>query len=56
VPPNLNLDDPDPECDVALAGAEPAAMDSALAMKNSFGFGGGNGVLVLRRSDPEEME
>lgn len=51
VPPNLNLDNPDPECDVTLAGSEPAAMDAPLAMKNSFGFGGGNGVLVLRRNE-----
>ncbi|MEE8523396.1 MAG: beta-ketoacyl-[acyl-carrier-protein] synthase family protein [Thermoanaerobaculia bacterium] len=54
VPPNLNLETRDPECDVTLAGSEPAPMDAPLAMKNSFGFGGGNGVLVLRRSDPEE--
>ena len=51
VPPNLNLECPDPECDVALAGREPSPLSSPLAMKNSFGFGGGNGVLVLRRSE-----
>ncbi len=51
VPPNLNLDTPDPECDVKLVGDEPMALDSALAMKNSFGFGGGNGVLVLARTE-----
>ena len=49
LPPNLNLDDPDPECRVGLVGGEPEACDTEYAMKNSFGFGGGNGVLVLRR-------
>ncbi len=49
VPPNLNLDHPDPACKVSLVGHEPRSIDSPLAMKNSFGFGGGNGVLVVRR-------
>lgn len=51
VPPNLNLERPDPECQVQLAGNEPREIESPLAMKNSFGFGGGNGVLVLRRAE-----
>jgi 3-oxoacyl-(acyl-carrier-protein) synthase len=49
LPPNLNLERPDPACEVHLVGGEPQRLDSGLAMKNSFGFGGGNGVLVLRR-------
>lgn len=48
-PPNLNLDRPDPECDVRLVGSEPLPLAAGPAMKNSFGFGGGNGVLVLGR-------
>jgi len=51
-PANLNLDNPDPECDVCLIGDQSISLDSGIAMKNSFGFGGGNGVLVLGR--PEE--
>ncbi len=51
MPPNLNLERPDPECRVQLVGCEPVEIESPLAMKNSFGFGGGNGVLVLRRAD-----
>jgi 3-oxoacyl-(acyl-carrier-protein) synthase len=50
VPPNLNLDNPDPECRVRLVGSEPMELTAELAMKNSFGFGGGNGVLIFRRS------
>lgn len=49
-PPNRNLATPDPECDVTLVRGEAITVDRPLAMKNSFGFGGGNGVLVLRRS------
>lgn len=48
-PGNLNLDHPDPACPVHLIGAAPRALASDLALKNSFGFGGGNAVLVLRR-------
>ena len=47
---NLNLDTPDPACDVRLIGGEPLAIDATVAMKNSFGFGGGNGVLILGRA------
>jgi 3-oxoacyl-[acyl-carrier-protein] synthase II len=49
VPPNLNLERPDPKCEVQLVGSEAQPLCSGFAMKNSFGFGGGNGVLVLRR-------
>ncbi len=47
LPPNLNLDTPDPECNVRLVGSEPERLERPLVMKNSFGFGGSNGVLVL---------
>ena len=50
-PPNLNLERPDPECALTLVGSEPRPVDSPWAMKNSFGFGGGNGVLILRRCE-----
>jgi 3-oxoacyl-[acyl-carrier-protein] synthase II len=50
VPANLNLDTPDPACNVRLVGRESMAIDPKVAMKNSFGFGGGNGVLILGRA------
>ena len=49
IPANLNLDDPDPECAVNLMGSEPCRLDRPVVLKNSFGFGGNNAVLVLRR-------
>lgn len=48
-PANLNLNDPDPECPLALIGDQPQSLSNGLAMKNSFGFGGGNGVLIFGR-------
>lgn len=50
-PPNFNLHHPDPECDVRLIGREPEPIATGIAIKNSFGFGGGNAVLVLGRPD-----
>lgn len=49
VPPNLNLDRPDPDCRLRLVGGRAEAIESPIAMKNSFGFGGGNAVLILKR-------
>jgi 3-oxoacyl-[acyl-carrier-protein] synthase II len=51
VPPNLNLDNPDPACNLNFVGNAAMAIASPIAMKNSFGFGGDNAVLVLRRWD-----
>ncbi|MDE2978636.1 MAG: beta-ketoacyl synthase N-terminal-like domain-containing protein, partial [Acidobacteriota bacterium] len=47
LPSNLNLENPDPECRVRLVGGVPEPLERPLVMKNSFGFGGSNGVLVL---------
>jgi 3-oxoacyl-[acyl-carrier-protein] synthase II len=46
-PPNLNLDHPDPECHINLVNHTPVPIKKGPAMKNSFGFGGGNGVLII---------
>jgi 3-oxoacyl-[acyl-carrier-protein] synthase II len=49
IPPTINLDRPAPECDLDYVPhvARPAKVDTALT--NSFGFGGHNSVLILRR-------
>ncbi len=49
VPPNLNLDNPDPACNLTLVGEYGMEVSSPVAMKNSFGFGGNNAVLIVRR-------
>jgi len=52
VPPNLNLETPDPECNLRLVGAAALDLPASVVMKNSFGFGGSNAVLILRRWEP----
>ena len=48
VPANLNLEHPDPACRIHPVGDRSMDLDCTYAMKNSFGFGGGNGVLILK--------
>jgi len=49
IPPTINLDNPDPECDLDYVPhtARQACLD--VVMSNSFGFGGTNGTLIFRR-------
>ncbi|MBN2492167.1 MAG: beta-ketoacyl-[acyl-carrier-protein] synthase family protein [Planctomycetes bacterium] len=49
VPGNRNLHHPDPQCAIRLVGRAPEAVSARVAIKNSFGFGGHNAVLVLGR-------
>ncbi len=48
-PPTINLQNPDPECDLDYCANEARSMKIDVALKNSFGFGGTNGTLVVRR-------
>ena len=50
IPPTINLDDPDPECDLDYVPhtARPAPLRAVLS--NSFGFGGHNACLVIGRA------
>jgi 3-oxoacyl-[acyl-carrier-protein] synthase II len=47
VPPTINLETPDPECDLDYVPNVERPMDVNIAVSNSFGFGGSNGVIVL---------
>ncbi len=48
-PPTINLDNPDSECDLDYCANTARSMSIDIALKNSFGFGGTNGTLVIRR-------
>ena len=48
-PPTINIFNQDPECDLDYCANEARQMKIDVAMKNSFGFGGTNGTLVISR-------
>lgn len=50
IPPTINLDDPDPRCDLDYVPGEARQAKLEVALSNSFGFGGTNGTLVFRRA------
>jgi 3-oxoacyl-[acyl-carrier-protein] synthase II len=50
-PPTINLDNPSEGCDLDYVAHTAREMDINIALSNSFGFGGTNGTIILKRFD-----
>jgi 3-oxoacyl-[acyl-carrier-protein] synthase II len=51
IPPTINLDNQDPECDLDCVPHTARKADVRYALSNSFGFGGTNGALLMKRHE-----
>lgn len=50
IPPTINLDNPDPECDLDYTPNKAASRDLEYVLSNSFAFGGQNAALLFKRA------
>ncbi|HBX22387.1 MAG TPA: beta-ketoacyl-[acyl-carrier-protein] synthase II [Desulfotomaculum sp.] len=53
IPPTINMEEPDPECDLDYVPNKARQTKVDIALTNSFGFGGHNATLVFERFSPE---
>ncbi len=54
--PTINYEYPDPECDLDYVPNEPRRADVKIALSNSFGFGGHNATIILRKFEEDSEE
>ena len=50
LPPTINYETPDPDCDLDYVANESRPADIGVALSNSFGFGGTNACILLRKA------
>ncbi len=51
IPPTINYENKDPDCDLNYVPNHAIKKDLSIVMSNSFGFGGTNGVLIFKKID-----
>ncbi len=49
IPPTINYENPDPKCDLFYVPNTAIERNVSISMSNSFGFGGHNATLVIRK-------
>ncbi|MGV2644770.1 beta-ketoacyl-[acyl-carrier-protein] synthase II, partial [Clostridium perfringens] len=49
IAPTINLEDQDPECDLDYVPNHPRKAELDIVMSNSFGFGGHNATIILKK-------
>lgn len=54
VPPTINYEEPDPDCDLNYVPNQAVQQEIKVCLSNSFGFGGQNACLIIRRFEGNE--